>query len=80
MEKTRRRRWPWIVAAVVVALLIPVALIAVPILTHQDQGVSHQDPTGEEWPLTASATGDDGRVRTIEILTVDGAGRSTRRP
>jgi hypothetical protein len=74
VERTRRRRWPWIVAAVVVALLIPVAVIAVPILTHKNQGVSHQDPSAEEWPLTASAVGDDGRERTIEVATVDGTG------
>ncbi len=74
MEKTRRRRWPWIVAAAFVVLLIPVAVIAVPILTHEDQGVPTQEPSAEEWPLTATATGDDGRERTIEILTVDGAG------
>jgi hypothetical protein len=74
VERTRRRRWPWIVAAVATALLIPVAVIAVPILMHRDQGASHQDPTGEQWPLSASATGDDGRERTIEISSVDGLG------
>lgn len=61
--------------AVVVALFIPVAVIAVPILTHQNQGAPHQEPSSEEWPLTASATGDDGRERSIEILTVDGTGQ-----
>lgn len=55
-------------------LLIPVAVIAVPILTHRDQGVPQQQPSTEEWPLTASATGGDGRERTIELVTVDGAG------
>ncbi len=75
MDRTRRRRWPWIVAVVVGALLIPAAVIAVPILTHQDQGAPNQQPSGEEWPLTASATGDDGRERTIEIFSVDGTGQ-----
>ncbi|MEO5921761.1 MAG: hypothetical protein ABIQ01_11535 [Pseudolysinimonas sp.] len=74
MEKTRRRRWPWIIGAVIVVLLIPVAVIAVPILTHRDQGVSHQVPSAEEWPLTAAATGDDGRERTIEISAADATG------
>jgi hypothetical protein len=63
------------VAAAFVALLIPVAVIAVPIITHQDQGTANQEPSGEEWPLTATAIGDDGRERTIEILTVDGTGQ-----
>jgi hypothetical protein len=62
------------VAAAFVALLIPVAVIAVPIITHRDQGTANQEPSGEEWPLVATATGDDGRERTIEILTVDGTG------
>jgi hypothetical protein len=63
-----------VVVAVAVALLIPAAVIAVPILTHQDQGAPNQEPTGEEWPLSATAVGDDGRERTIEIQTVDGTG------
>jgi hypothetical protein len=74
VEKTRRRRWPWIVAAALVAVLIPVALTVVPILAHQDQGIPTQQPSAEEWPLTATATGGDGRERTIEIRTVDGTG------
>jgi len=62
------------VLAALIVILIPVAIIVVPILMHQDQGLSHQDQAAEEWPLTASATGDDGRERTIEISTVDGTG------
>jgi hypothetical protein len=64
---TRRRRALLIVSAVVVVLLIPVAIVAVPILTHQNQGL----PGAQEvTPTTATATGDDGRTREI---TVDGA-------
>jgi len=62
-----------VVGALLVVLLVPVALIVVPILTHQDQGIAHQEPSGEEWPLEASATGDDGRERRIEIAPADGA-------
>lgn len=52
--------------------LVPVAFVVVPILTHQDQGVSHQDASTEEWPLTVAAVGDDGRERSLEIRSVDG--------
>ena len=68
----RRRRWPWIVLAAIVVLLVPVAVIAVPILTHQDQGSSNQQPTGEEWPLVAVATGDVGRERSITVTDAEG--------
>jgi hypothetical protein len=72
------------VGAVVVVLLVPVAIVAVPILTHQNQGLpGAQDVTA----TSATATGDDGRTRTIQVegadlsalsagdtLTVTGAG------
>ena len=32
--------------AALVVVLVPVAVIAIPILTHQSQGVSTQQPTG----------------------------------
>jgi hypothetical protein len=57
----------------VLALLAFAAVIGVPILLHQDQGLSHQAPAGQEWPLTASATGDDGRDRSIRVEAAEGA-------
>lgn len=71
MTRARRRRWPWVVGAVVVALLVPVAIVAVPILTHRDQGQSNQVAPADEWPLEAEATGDDGRVRSIAVRAAD---------
>jgi hypothetical protein len=68
----RRRRGPWVVLAGVVVLLVPVAVIAIPILTHQNQGVSTQQPATEEFPTTVVATGDDGRERTLEVTAADG--------
>jgi hypothetical protein len=69
----RRRRWPWIVVGIlVVLLLVPVAVIALPILTHRDQGQSNQQQSTEEWPLVATANGDDGRRRTMKVLGVEG--------
>lgn len=73
MSRTRRRWWLWATGAVVAALLVVVAVVAVPILTHRDQGLPNQAPSGEEWPLTATADGDDGRVRTIEVAAPDGS-------
>jgi hypothetical protein len=76
MKQPRRRRWPWLVAgAVVAALLIVTAIIAVPILTHQNAGASGQEPFAERWPLTAVGHGADGRERSIEILSADPGGQ-----
>lgn len=47
------------------------AVIAVPILTHVDQGSANQQQSGDAWPLEATATGDDGRERTLRIHAVD---------
>src|SRR5690348_1423370 len=41
-------------------------------MLHQDQGSANQDPTTEEWPTSASATGDDGRQRSFDVTTADG--------
>jgi len=73
-ETRRRRRWPWIVAGAVVVVLVPVAVIAIPILTHQNQGVSHQDGTSIPWPTTVTATGDDGRTRELTVIAPDPGG------
>ncbi|MBX3195310.1 MAG: hypothetical protein KF727_09470 [Microbacteriaceae bacterium] len=72
MSGARRRWWLWGLGALLAALVALVALVAVPILTHHDQGLSHQDPSGQEWPLAASATGDDGRDRSIRVTDEDG--------
>lgn len=77
MGKTRRRWWLWGIGALVVAVLVVVAVIAIPILTHQDQGLAHQDPVAEQWPLTASAAGDDGRDRSIRVTDPDGGDPDT---
>ena len=70
--RARRRRWPWIALVAAIVVLVPVAVIVVPILTHQDQGESNQRPTTDEWPRVAVATGDDGRERSIKVTDADG--------
>ncbi len=49
-------------------------IVIVPILTHVDQGDANQQVGDEEWPLAATATGDDGRTRQIEIIAVEPGG------
>lgn len=68
MPAARRRRWPWIVGAALVVLLVPVAILGIPILTHQNAGLSNQGETGEQWPLSVTAEGDDGRSRKLSVL------------
>ena len=77
MSRGRRRWWLWATGAVVAVVLIVVAIIAIPILTHRDQGAAHQAPAAQEWPLTAQATGDDGRDRSIQVTDADGGDPDT---
>lgn len=72
MSGSRRRWWLWALVAVLAVLLAAVAVVAIPILTHDDQGLSHQDPQQQDWPLTATATGDDGRERSILVTDAGG--------
>ena len=74
---SRRRRWPWIVAGAVVLLLVPVAVLGVPILLHQNQGASGQVDATEPWPLTVTGNGADGRTRTFTVSGEDGAAVDT---
>ena len=67
---TRRRRIALIVGIAAAVLLVPVAVVAIPILTHTDRGVSVQDPV-EEWPLVVTAEGDDGRTRELTVASDD---------
>lgn len=73
-ETRRRRRWPWILTAALVVVLVPVGIVAVPILTHQNQGLSNQGDTTTEFPTTVTATGDDGRTRELTVISPDPGG------
>jgi hypothetical protein len=72
--KSKRRVWPWIVGAVAALLLVPTAILVLPILLHQDGGQSTVVASGDEWPLTATAIGDDGRTRTIDVHSTEPGG------
>jgi hypothetical protein len=71
--RSRRRRWPWIVAGALVIVLIPVAIPGIPILVHQNQGLSHQERSSQAWPVEATATGDDARTRRLSAAGEAGA-------
>jgi len=64
----------WIALAAIVVVLVPVAIIVVPILTHENQGLSGQDDAAETWPLTVTATGDDGRERSFTVMSPEPGG------
>ena len=67
----RRFRWWWIALALLAVLLVLVAIVAVPILTHKDQGQSTQVAPTVEWPLSVTAEGDDGRTRSFTVSDTD---------
>jgi len=67
------RRWPWVVVVIVAVLAVPIGIVIVPILTHENQGSAGQDHT-EGFPLEVSATGDDGRTRTLQVHPVEPGG------
>lgn len=67
-----KSRWRWIALIAAIVVLVPVALIVVPILTHQNQGQSGQVDAVEEWPLSVTATGDDGRERSFTVVSAEG--------
>ncbi len=71
--RPRRRRWPWIAAGVGVLVLVPGAIVGLPILLHSDQGQSGQYPFDVPWPIEASASGDDGRNRVLNVMGDDGS-------
>jgi hypothetical protein len=69
--RRRRVRWWMVLVGALVIVLIPVAIVAAPILLHQNGGLSEQSEAGEEWPLSVTATGDDGRERELMVLAAE---------
>ena len=49
-------------------VVVAAAIVVVPILTHSNGGLSNQEPSAQEWPTTVTATGDDGRIRSLTVL------------
>lgn len=59
------------VAGILALVIAAIAAVIVPILTHTSAGSANQDPTTQQWPLVATASGDDGRDRRLEIHAVE---------
>jgi len=64
----RRVRWWWIALPVAVVLLVPIAVLGIPVLTHVDGGLSTPEPAATPWPQTVTALGDDGRTRELMVV------------
>jgi len=60
-----------VVAGALALVMIAIGIVLVPILTHVDQGDANQEAVADEWPLEATASGDDGRERHLEIVAVE---------
>jgi len=70
----KRKVWLWAMLGVVVLALAFIAVLLVPVLTHQDQGSSRLVESDEEWPTDATAIGDDGRTRAIDLRPAEPGG------
>lgn len=59
----------WVVAVVAVAIIVPVAVVVVPIVLHRDAGSPGQQELigGGPIPLEARSTGADGRTRDLRV-------------
>ncbi|WP_460775697.1 hypothetical protein [Microbacterium sp. GXF7504] len=69
--RRRTKIWLWVAGAVVVLLAAVAAVFVVPILLHEDKGVSRVVETDEEWPQSVTAVGEDGRTRTIMVMPAE---------
>jgi hypothetical protein len=65
--KKPHRRWLWIGGVALAVILIPTAIIAIPIITHVSKGVPIQEDSGQQWPLSATTRGGDERTRTVIV-------------
>ncbi|HHW50650.1 MAG TPA: hypothetical protein GX406_04145 [Pseudoclavibacter sp.] len=72
MSLRRKRVWLWLTGIAVVVILGVVAWYVVPILTHPSGGSSGQSLSGEAFPSSVTATGSDGRTRTLSAFEEDG--------
>ena len=65
----------WVAGITITVAAIVTAWIVVPIVTSSPSGSSGQSLDVEGYPSTVSATGDDGRVRTLEAVFANGDDR-----
>jgi len=69
------RAFAWAGGIIVVVLALITAWIVVPIVTSSPAGSSGQQLEVEGYPASVSATGDDGRTRTLEAAFESGEER-----
>lgn len=62
------------VAGALALVLTAIGIVIAPILTHVNQGDANQEQAADEWPLEATAIGDDGRERRLGIHSVEPGG------
>ncbi len=67
-----RRGWGWAGGILLVVVALVVSWIVVPILTSSPAGSSGQALDVEGFPTTVTATGDDGRERTLRAVFASG--------
>ena len=65
----------WVAGITITVAAIVTAWIVVPIVTSSPSGSSGQSLDVEGYPSTVTATGDDGRVRTLEAVFANGDDR-----
>lgn len=65
----------WVAGITITVAAIVTAWIVVPIVTSSPSGSSGQSLDVEGYPTTVTATGDDGRVRTLEAVFANGDDR-----
>lgn len=70
MSRSRRLWWLWVLIGVVAVAVAIGLVVAIPILTHRDQGLAAQLPSSDV--SSATAVGDDGRTRTLSVAGPDG--------
>jgi hypothetical protein len=70
--RPRRRLGFWIGAGVLALMVFVAGVVASPFIFPSDTGLSGQSLVVEGFPTTMTATGDDGRTRSISVTAEDG--------
>lgn len=71
-QSSRRQWWGWWGAGVAITILLVAWVFLSPFILPGDTGSSGQPLTVDGYPTSVSATGDDGRTRTLSITLEDG--------
>jgi len=72
-QRPRRRLGMWIGAGVLALMVIVAGVFVSPFIFPSETGSSGQSLVVEGFPATMTATGDDGRTRSIQVTAEDGS-------